>query len=495
MKRPSIQTCATGLSCLLLALASTAPAQCAIVYAGIQGTNGDVYALATMPNGDLVVGGWFTAAGGVAASNIARWDGTSWSALGSGVDGSVSTLLALPNGDLIAGGGFTTAGGVVVNKVARWNGTAWSSLGTGMFGSPAFVNAAVVLPNGDLVVGGDFVSAGGVAADNIARWDGSSWSPLGSGSNLVLKTMVVLPNGDLLATGGYINHGGLVMTFARWNGTSWTPLTANNIIVALTTAPNGDVIAAGDFTNIGGVAANRIARFDGSSWSAIGSGMNLSVNTVLAVPNGDLVAGGAFSNAGGVPASRLARWNGAAWSALGLGANDRVYALGARPDGDVFAGGVFTSAGGFGTPFLARLATTCPASATITGSGCAGSGGANTLTASTLPWTGSTFRATGTGLPALALVSEVYGFTPTLLPLSLLLPQGQPGCDLLVTPDHVNFSVASGGAATTQLAIPGNPVLAGMALRHQLNLFEVDPALNILAVTASNALLLTIGTW
>ena len=60
--------------------------------------------------------------GGVAANCIARWDGTSWSALGSGLSGSwavVFALITLPNGDVVAGGDFTTADGVSANRIAR----------------------------------------------------------------------------------------------------------------------------------------------------------------------------------------------------------------------------------------------------------------------------------------------------------------------------------------------------------------------------------------
>src|SRR5688572_27565773 len=58
----------------------------------------------------LVVGGSFTIAGDVLAARIATWDGTSWSALGTGMSGTVSALTVY-NGNLIAGGAFTTAGG------------------------------------------------------------------------------------------------------------------------------------------------------------------------------------------------------------------------------------------------------------------------------------------------------------------------------------------------------------------------------------------------
>jgi hypothetical protein len=112
-----------------------------------------------------------------------------------------------------------------------------------------------------------------------------------------------------------------------------------------------------------------------------------------------------------------------------------------------------------------------------------------------LPWLGATYRARGTGLPALAIVTEVYGFSPLALPLASLLPQGQPGCLLLVSPDFVDVTITVGGAATTELAIPAAASLVGIGFRNQLNVFEVDAAGSIVAVTASNALSLTVGAF
>jgi len=67
---------------------------------------------------DLYAGGYFTTAGGSAANYIAKWDGRSWSALGSGMNGQVSAL-AVSGSDLYAGGYFATAGGKVSPYVAR----------------------------------------------------------------------------------------------------------------------------------------------------------------------------------------------------------------------------------------------------------------------------------------------------------------------------------------------------------------------------------------
>jgi hypothetical protein len=53
-----------------------------------------------------------------------------------------------------------------------------------------------------------------------------------------------------------------------------------------------------------------------------------------------------FTSAGGSTASRIARWNGTSWSPLGAGLDDWVYALAVLPTGKVGAGGRFSAAGG-----------------------------------------------------------------------------------------------------------------------------------------------------
>src|SRR6185436_14123382 len=79
---------------------------------------------------DLYAGGIFTMAGGTAATNIAKWNGSSWSALGSGLNGHVYALAVL-GGELYVGGYFTMAGGSAANYIAKWNGSTWSALGSG----------------------------------------------------------------------------------------------------------------------------------------------------------------------------------------------------------------------------------------------------------------------------------------------------------------------------------------------------------------------------
>ncbi len=211
--------------------------------------------------GNLYAGGYFPKAGGAAASNIAKWDGSSWSALGGGVDGAVNVLACDVAGNLYAGGGFTQAGEVAANYIAKWDGSSWSALGDGVDG---VVFALAFDEAGNLYAGGEFTQAGGAAANNIAKWDGSSWSALGDGVDKQVYKLAIDVVGNLYAGGG--------------------------------------------FTQAGEVAANYIAKWDGSSWSALGDGVNLRVNALAFDVAGNLYAGGDFTQAGGVAASYIAKW-------------------------------------------------------------------------------------------------------------------------------------------------------------------------------------------
>jgi hypothetical protein len=176
-------------------------------------------ARAVLPNGDLAAGGYFTTAGGLSANNVARWNGSTWAPLGTGIYESVDALAVLPSGDLVAGTEAQLLNGEY--PVARWNGTTWAPLGTGYWWGPcgqdqcyASVSALAVLPNGDLVAGGLFYSPGG----NIARWNGSTWAPLGTGGmNGGVGALAAFPNGGLAAGGSFTIAGGQVSAyFARW---------------------------------------------------------------------------------------------------------------------------------------------------------------------------------------------------------------------------------------------------------------------------------------
>ncbi|MGB3967565.1 MAG: hypothetical protein WBO45_12620 [Planctomycetota bacterium] len=456
------------------------------------GFNGPVAAFAVRPNGDLVAGGSFTHAGGVVANCIARWDGVSWSPLGGGTDYPVRALASLANGDLVAAGSFGTAGGVMASGIARWDGTSWWPLGSG---TNAWVGGLAALPNGGLVAVGGFTLAGGVAAGRVARWDGTSWSPLGAGFADAAVCVVVMPDGSIVVGGAM----GAYNNVARWDGTNWSSLGAgtNGTVQALAVLPNGDLVAGGWFTAAGGQSASRIARWNGTTWSPLGAGLDDTVYALAALPNGHLLAGGRFSFTG-LPFTllwRVARWNGSAWSPVGSGLTGSLCeALVATFEGDAFAGGWFDVAGGNLSPFLARLATRCPAAAVAVGAGCSTAAGPMNLTATGLPWIGSTARSTCTGMLANGVGLGLLGLAPVNTPLVALHPAGGAGCTLLASPDLVQVLVGGGVSAAWQFAIPFDLALVGVTLHHQVLQASFNLVGQLTGLHSSNGLALTVGT-
>jgi hypothetical protein len=247
--------------------------------------------------------------------------------------------------------------------------------------------------------------------------------------------------------------------------------------------------------NAGGAVASSIARWNGTLWWPLGPGIDGHVHALLTLPDGDVIAGGIFPVTGGWHPGHVARWNGATWSMFGTGTDDRVYALAQMATGDVFAGGDFLVVDGEVRAYFARLTTTCPASATVSGAGCAGSGGPNALAATSLPWIGGTFTSTAAGMPANGVAIDVLGVDTASIQLAAILPQGAPGCSLLVDPFVLTLLVPASGTAATAIPIPDAPALVGGSLHQQVVALEIGAAGAIASVTGTNRLTLTIGAF
>ncbi len=308
------------------------------------GTGNIVEALAVYDDGSgeaLYAGGSFTTAGGVTVNRIAKWDGTAWSALSgpSGIAGVVS-LAVYDDGSgaaLYAGGGFITAGGVTVNNIAKWDGTAWSALsGPSGTGTDSGVYSLAVYDDGSgaaLYAGGFFNTAGGVTASGIAKWDGTAWSalsgPSGIGTGNEVDALAVYDDGSgaaLYAGGWFTTAGGVTVNYiAKWDGTAWSALSGPSgtgtdaVVVSLAVHDDGSgaaLYAGGFFTTAGGVTVNRIAKWDGAAWSALsgpsGTGTGGEIWSLAAYDDGSgeaLYAGGRFTTAGGITSGRIGRWS------------------------------------------------------------------------------------------------------------------------------------------------------------------------------------------
>ncbi len=336
-----------------------------------RGMDGPVRALTVYT--DLVAGGTFTSAGCKPYAHLAGWNGTAWDSVTCGLQsGGLMEVRALTvyAGNLVVGGNFTGVGcwpGIPANCIASWNGTTWSALGSGMSGGlPVTIVYALTVYAGKLIAGGNFHMAGGVTANCIAQWNGNSWSNLAQGMSAFFYLPMVFAlevyGSDLIA-GGMFDTSGTARTnhVARWNGSTWLTMGSgmNSYVTALKVYGT-DLYAGGGFTQAGGTSANYIAGWNGTTWSALGSGMSggwITEVSALTVYGGELIAGGVFTHAGPVSVNHIARWNGGSWNALGAGmfgtTYPGVYALTVY-NSDLIAGGSFTYAGMNQANYIAR---------------------------------------------------------------------------------------------------------------------------------------------
>ncbi len=287
---------------------------------------------------------------------------------------------------VFAGGLFTRIGGVDATTVAAWEGTSWQSVGGGLeisgparFENPPVLNDMAVYDAGegpDLYVVGAFNMTdpfgAAIPADQIAMWNGVTWQPVGGGLGPVglsgigaQPTVLEVYNGELYA-GGFLrtDFGSPADSLARWDGVSWRDaggafrLASGDVGRTHAMAVyDGKLFVGGSFaTAPGGVVASNLASWDGASWSTVGGGVDGEVWS-LAVHDGALFVGGRFDNTRSGPAANIARWDGAALIALGDGVtvveNGAVLSMHSHM-GSLFVGGAFSHAGGIDSPNLAR---------------------------------------------------------------------------------------------------------------------------------------------
>lgn len=348
-----------------------------------------VYALIVYDN-ELIAAGIFSSAGGIAANNVAAWDGHSWHALGSGIGPASSFTavyaLAVYDGELYAAGSFHQAGGAPAESIARWDGAAWHAVGTG--NRQGAINALAAY-KGMLYAGGYFSdTAQGDPVQNIERWDGSAWSSVpnvfgsyGYGVDGSIESLCATPNflyiGGQFQSHTYISAGGtsfpiMVDNVGKWDTSSsylfYSPLVDTLGGVGLSyggqtygvgvhsiALHGGKIYLAGLFDTAGAAATNDIASYDDYTFRSLANPcVNAELFGHMLSYQGKLVRQTFIGSGKGVAA-----YDGSAWSNLGgqFSGSSPYVGIFCEYQGELYAGGQFSNADGVATLNVAKWST------------------------------------------------------------------------------------------------------------------------------------------
>lgn len=373
-------------TCVASAMQATpnCPAGWAPVFDGLPGPNHAVRDLMVWDDGSgpaVFAAGEFTSAGGVSAHQVLKWNGALVSPVGvppQGVYGQIGALAGFDDG---SGRAIYAANGP---SLFRWNGASWSTFASASPGGlVSAIDEVEVFPSSSgarLIVAGWFPILAGQTMNNIAQWDGTSWAPLGSGVADVpldpfkgISRVLSFDDGTgpaLYVGGRFTAAGGLpANNIAKWNGSTWSALASGlefpvMALVAFDDGAGAKLYAGGDWVSVANPQDWRLRRWDGAAWSTVSGEFDGAVHGLTVFDDGTgsaLYASGAFSHVGGTAADRIARWDGSSWSALGgsLGAGSRAFAaidFGRGPE-------LYVASGSFQLPsgdvFMSKLGNVC----------------------------------------------------------------------------------------------------------------------------------------
>lgn len=110
-------------------------------------TDGRILAVAVGLDGKVYLGGEFGVINGISCIRIAQWNGTQVQAMGAGFSSPLSpavyTIAINPcNGEVWVGGKFTAAGSIPCSNIAVWNGSTWASPDVEFASAGTYVNTA-----------------------------------------------------------------------------------------------------------------------------------------------------------------------------------------------------------------------------------------------------------------------------------------------------------------------------------------------------------------
>ena len=233
-------------------------------------------------NGQLIIGGWFPSFDGHVRRNIQGWDGVQHFDLPGAFESTISHVRALQlfDGVLVAAGQDALMG-----NVGSWDGTAWTAMGSGL---PQRVTTLVEF-NGELYAAG--------WDSTVSRWTGADWVPLGEKFNDIINVLAV-HDGALYVGGrftGPLSGGVPLARIAVWSGSDWMPVDEgfDDDVLAMQSDPSG-LLIGGDFTHTSDLtlALPYWTRWTSGSFEQVPEVIAYSVSGFHRLTDGRLLVGG-----------------------------------------------------------------------------------------------------------------------------------------------------------------------------------------------------------
>ncbi|MBS0632647.1 MAG: putative Ig domain-containing protein [Verrucomicrobia bacterium] len=302
--------------------------------------NGSVLAIRVQRDGNVVIGGTFTALRpddslrSITRNHLARLlyaNGAVDATFDPNANGNVSTLTLADDGTVLVGGSLTT-----------------------------------LQPSGAILIGGSFANVNGIATPNLAliNSDGTTNAAFVPNPDGAVQALMLETDGRMLVGGAFANVGGIAHSgLVRINtdntiDAAYTP-NVTGTVLALAQQADGRVLIGGSFSAVNGTAQPRLARLnsDGTTDATFAPAVAGAVSAILVQPDGNILV--TYAGGGGGQLTRL-KPDGTVDSTFTSGATGSVTAIALRTDGVIYVGG-----GQGATGFLQRLTATGAADASF----------------------------------------------------------------------------------------------------------------------------------
>jgi hypothetical protein len=274
--------------------------------------------------------------------------------------------------EIYVGPGQKKFAGIHTNGIARWNGSTWSAVGSGLEaiiidGSNEAQAYGLYVHDDKLYVVGAFRSVHGDTCNSVAYWDGANWYgmnfPVDFTNDVPLNFKIIYYKNEFYVGGNCYDNlgGGINNDIARFDGVQWKQVGGGlkgglSDITDMVVYKN-ELYVCGYFRKIDGNVGNKIMRWDGVQWKDVGGGIceSYAIATGMIVYEDKLYVVGIFDCVGyGLPARDIAVWDGDHWCSFGNSFIDNKISCIGSYNGDIYIGGGFTTIDSFPVKFFAK---------------------------------------------------------------------------------------------------------------------------------------------